>query len=1233
MQFIPNGPEIPEQLLEAHEEGNVVFFCGAGVSYPAGLPGFEGLTEQIFSDLNVKPSSIEKVAMDTRQFDTAINLMEGRLVEGRSSVRKQLFQILTPNFSIPNATATHEALLSLGRHREGKLRLITTNFDRVFEKVLNDSGQSAKRHIAPNLPLYKNRWEGLVYLHGLLPKELANGCDLDHLVLSSGDFGLAYIADGWAARFVSQLFRTTTVCFIGYSINDPVLRYMMDALAADRLLGESSPEMFAFGDFVKGEEEQRTNEWLAKNVTPILYEKTAGHGYLHQTLRTWAKVYQDGALGKEHVVSQYAITKPTASTCQDNFVGRMLWALRDQSGIAAKKFADFNPVPSLDWLEPLCGKNPDGRPASYACDQWLNLVDNDSFCGPWDQIMLQIGHWLTRHLNDPKLLMWIYKNDVQSNGLLAQLIVQKLKSLSSLSRNGKENELSEIRKNAPNAIPDKKMKFLWRLYLSNRLKKRERDYELFNWIDELKNEDPLLPTLRFQIRDLLRPCVALNEPLRFKVDGSIASEENEPPTCEVVLSTDNVYSALPELLTFGKEILPDLLSDFRGLLNDTMDLMREFGLANDQFDPSHRYLPSISEHPQNTQIMEWTALIELVREAWCETEKNYPDRAIAELQCWLTIPYPVFRRLVFFGAANSELFSTEQMVEWLIAEDGFWFWSETTKREVMRLLSALAPKLNSKEVIILESVILQGLSSESLRNKMDEQHFQKYADSQKWLRLAILKKAGAVLSNQGNAEFLSLSSRYPQMRLANDQSDEFSSWFSEGKVFKETTFAPKKRRELVEWLRKDGSEDSMFVDDWRESCRNNFPASICALSALALQGEWPVSRWRVALEVWCEEKYSLRSWLRLAKVLEKASPKTIHALSRPLCWWLGSVAKKLRTQQSIFFKLIHCVIDFEYDSMQSRNDDLELAALNHPIGLATNAALHLWRAQPLNDNQKLPDELKELFTKICNRKTEAFRHGRLILSTHAIMLFRVDPEWAIKYLMPHFEWQSSEVEALYVWIGFVSSPRFHEPFLSSIKASFLEAASHYESMKCHKNQYVSLLTFAALELNTPFSKPELTAAVKALPKEGLIHVVKSLSYGFQGSAEQRGEHWNCTVSPFMKLIWPKDKKLQSDDIAENIADLIICAGDAFPNALAQVMPWLSALEDPTQIIFDLSNSELCKKFPEDALAFIDIITGRDPGLLIDRLKTCVEMLRNTGKIEENNSKLIKLLVQIKKHEH
>ena len=50
MQFIENGPDIPEHLLQAHEDGKVIFFCGAGISYPAGLPDFKGLVIKLYGN-------------------------------------------------------------------------------------------------------------------------------------------------------------------------------------------------------------------------------------------------------------------------------------------------------------------------------------------------------------------------------------------------------------------------------------------------------------------------------------------------------------------------------------------------------------------------------------------------------------------------------------------------------------------------------------------------------------------------------------------------------------------------------------------------------------------------------------------------------------------------------------------------------------------------------------------------------------------------------------------------------------------------------------------------------------------------------------------------------------------------------------------------------------------------------------------------------------------------------
>ena len=58
MQFVRGGPDVPERLLQAHEEGHVVFFCGAGISYPARLPGFAGLVDELYSRLEIIPDPV-----------------------------------------------------------------------------------------------------------------------------------------------------------------------------------------------------------------------------------------------------------------------------------------------------------------------------------------------------------------------------------------------------------------------------------------------------------------------------------------------------------------------------------------------------------------------------------------------------------------------------------------------------------------------------------------------------------------------------------------------------------------------------------------------------------------------------------------------------------------------------------------------------------------------------------------------------------------------------------------------------------------------------------------------------------------------------------------------------------------------------------------------------------------------------------------------------------------------
>jgi hypothetical protein len=450
MQLIQNGPDIPDRLMHAHEEGRVVFFCGAGISYPAGLPSFKGLVNKLYTSLGTSPNDVEKSAIKRGQFDTAIGLLEDRYPGGREKVRTQIAQILTPiNFAHPRVTATHRALIALARDKDGRHRLVTTNFDRIFEEVFAGSDNVA-RFAAPRLPVPKARWNALVYLHGLLPEDPA-AADLNTLVLSSGDFGLAYLIERWAARFVSELVRNYVVCFVGYSINDPVLRYMMDALAADRLLGETPGEVFAFGSYSKGHENEQKLEWDAKHVTPILYQAHSDHFYLHRTLRAWANHYRDGILGNERIIALHASNAPPASTKQDDVIGRVLWALSDPSGVPAKRFAELDPVPPLDWLGPLAqerfghrdlrrfGIQPSekedshlkfsllSRYARYDANRAMTLVGNSSGPHTWDNVMNQIARWTVRHLNSPRLLLWFAAQGGKLDRTLARMISEALR--------------------------------------------------------------------------------------------------------------------------------------------------------------------------------------------------------------------------------------------------------------------------------------------------------------------------------------------------------------------------------------------------------------------------------------------------------------------------------------------------------------------------------------------------------------------------------------------------------------------------------------------------------------------------------------------------------------------------------------------------------------------------------------------------------------------------------------
>jgi len=70
VQWVPDGPRLPVEILEALEEGDLIFFCGAGLSVPAGLPGFRGLVERVHHSFPDRSKDVEALT-DSKEYDRA----------------------------------------------------------------------------------------------------------------------------------------------------------------------------------------------------------------------------------------------------------------------------------------------------------------------------------------------------------------------------------------------------------------------------------------------------------------------------------------------------------------------------------------------------------------------------------------------------------------------------------------------------------------------------------------------------------------------------------------------------------------------------------------------------------------------------------------------------------------------------------------------------------------------------------------------------------------------------------------------------------------------------------------------------------------------------------------------------------------------------------------------------------------------------------------------------------
>jgi hypothetical protein len=264
--------DVPQPLLDAHRDGGLVVFVGAGVSRPAptSIPTFRNLAERIGLEAGVQVRRLEP-----------LDVYLGRAAAMPYPVHERVVEIIN---SGGGTNRLHDAVVGLFRSPD-QVRIVTTNFDRqLWHAASGRWSTSPREYVAPALP-FGGDMRGIVYLHGAAHDPASD------LVVTDRDFGLAYLTRGHATRFLLDLYAGNTVLFVGYSHSDPILTYLARGLAP------------GVGSRYALSHPRDRERWQSLSVTPI--EIPSGRGIrrevaLARGLRAWGEYHAMGFSEHQH---------------------------------------------------------------------------------------------------------------------------------------------------------------------------------------------------------------------------------------------------------------------------------------------------------------------------------------------------------------------------------------------------------------------------------------------------------------------------------------------------------------------------------------------------------------------------------------------------------------------------------------------------------------------------------------------------------------------------------------------------------------------------------------------------------------------------------------------------------------------------------------------------------------------------------------------------------------------
>ncbi|MCE2027307.1 SIR2 family protein [Sessilibacter corallicola] len=1221
MRFTHNGPNIPDQLLEKRDQGRVVFLCGAGVSINAGMPTFYDLTKHVIDyydpakgsaiDLEFHPW-VEDRKNNQNRPKTALDQIFHLLNQeyGRENVNSQVARRLSKE-AAPDVSKEHSIIARISTNEDGLPQIVTTNFDRLFETAVefkeSDIYEPPKfPHIDLGLPI-----TGITYLHGRIKSPQASH---HPYVLSSADFGRAYLSEAWATNFIRSLLERYTVVLVGYQAEDPPVKYLLQGLNHDGQSDRSN--LYAFD---RGDLESIEAKWRDRGVTAIGCES---HKSLWETLEAWA-VRADNLRQWRNSVIDLALKGPRALEPHER--GQVVHLVKSTPG--ARLFAKADPSPSPEWL---CVFDARCRLADSESGNWelgedesydpleeygldddperpfkTNLFPNnilgwqygdknpadfhqlaDLQYGNYTPIPRRLEHltdWIIKHLNNPTTAWWASKK----NGLHSTIL--KCIELE-LARNGSLHEIARrtwslihyYQSDGRNFSGDMR----WRL-LQARIKEE-------GWTSSVVREftsaaEPMLSVDKSYGLDAVKP--------------PISEWENNKRLIHWQVKFPETYS---KYLNFGVEHLELVFKILEASLQRSADLKRECDAITLDEPTCYSDREVEGHNHEDNEFFRWFL------ELFSQMVKSYPNVLKGYVFTWRSHERYFFTKIKLFALNHPELFNSNEVAEIILnlSQEAFWDWSN--KRELLFLLNDRWDEFDlSDRNTIVERLFLGPDNNEDW--SQEEFTNNKIDTSCRYIKWLVLQ------GREFNSE---------DITQLDDMISSLPKWYDEWALNLLTQNNPRVRSihtdespeelidvpiseviEVAESISKRDHFSNYNKQPFDGLVKEKPRKALSVLSGQAKLGEFPEEYWRSLIRNWPENTNSrlFRTLLyRLCHLPYSVIQKLHHAVG-------GWLKDKLLLMYQFDEILAWKVFDHFVEGLTSGDDsvtdsgihvfqkpgEIEYSrrtynyAINAPIGDVTRALHSTLNSLKLQESSGIPEAFKIRYKSLLEAPGEGSSHAVILITRQIEWLYNIDPVWVKKNILPWFVLNHSNAEP--AWNGFLCSQYLpNEELLVLLKPLLLELFPVIYSWKWQED-IIQVATRLIIDLAVRYkdkiglSSNEARACLRNMNNRGRRDA--ALFLGGVGNEKDFG--WIDYVIPFINNVWPKEIEFRTSGLTQSWISILKDTGDSFPNVLSSVYEFLVPIEIDVHWLYSFVHldkpKKILEKYPRDALKLIDAV--------------------------------------------